>query len=313
MTAAYRWNPTVAPAAELRRLGRVQVGRAIAELDIGDRNAAVHQIRKRCKKLRALVRLVRPVAGDLYKAENRRIRDLARRLSDVRDDVVARAAFETLVEEGGDTLDSENVAAVRDGLMSPDVTGQEREEALERARTDLTALLERIEAEWALPDDDPGPAAALDGFVHSYARGRDLFSDALDDPTTDALHEWRKRVKDHGYHCRLLRAVWAPVLKVRAAALSDLGDLLGDDHDLAVLRGRLEDRPDRSGGATPTAHISAVLDRRRARLQQEAVSLGRRLYADRPKALHRQLTRWWDATVADADVGAPVPLVRPGA
>ena len=49
-------------SAGVRRIARGQVEEAIAELDdpaleAGD---AIHQVRKRCKKLRGLVRLVRP-------------------------------------------------------------------------------------------------------------------------------------------------------------------------------------------------------------------------------------------------------------
>ena len=37
------------------------------------------------------------------------------------------------------------------------------------------------------------------------------------DPTVEALHEWRKRVKDLWYHHTLLRELWPPVMRGRRA------------------------------------------------------------------------------------------------
>jgi len=55
----------------VRRVADEQIGKGIAELDddaLPDPEK-VHQLRKRCKKLRGLVRLVRPVAEDLYQLD----------------------------------------------------------------------------------------------------------------------------------------------------------------------------------------------------------------------------------------------------
>jgi CHAD domain-containing protein len=297
--AAYRWDPTAPPAVELRRIARAQVDRAVRELELDDRDVAVHQIRKRSKKLRALLRLVRPVAEELYEAENPRIRDLARHLAGARDEAASLAALADLAEAIGDALPPETIAEVRRGLT---VAGDAADPgaALARARPELAALRARIEADWTLPEDVAGAEAVAPGFRRSYARGRGALADVLDEPTTEALHAWRKRVKDHWYQTRLLRPLWPPVLKATASELSDLADLLGDDHDLAVLRASLHADPDRFGGEVVTDTTTAFIDRRRATLQREAASLGRRVYADRPKAIERRVTRWYDAAVEDS-------------
>jgi CHAD domain-containing protein len=310
--AAYRWDPTAAPAAELRRIARAQADRAIAELDLDDPDEAVHQIRKRCKKLRALLRLVRPAAAELYRTENPMIRDLARDLSSARDDAAAVGALAELADVSDDALPAHVVTAVLQGLARAEVEGADAGGALDRARVELVDLRARIETDWTLPKGARGANAVVPGFRLSYARGRDAFEDVLDDPTTEALHEWRKRVKDHWYHCRLLRPVWPPVMKARASALNDLAELLGDDHDLAVMRASLQAEPDRFGGEEVAATTTALLDRRRATLQWDATNLGRRVYADRPKAIGRRVTRWYEAAVAEVEVAAPPPLVRPG-
>jgi CHAD domain-containing protein len=309
--AVYRWDPTAAPAAELRRIARTQVDRAIAELDLVDPAEAVHQIRKRSKKLRALLRLVRPVAAELHRAENPRLRDLARDLSGARDDAASLEALGALAG-AGDRLAATTVATVRQGLIGAGGGEADASVALERARADLLRLRRRVETDWTLPESVRGADAVVPGLRRSYAEGRDTFEEALDDPTTASLHEWRKRVKDHGYHCRLLRSAWPPVMKARASALDDLAELLGDDHDLAVLRAGLRADPDRFGGAIKAGITSVRLDRRRAELQRDAVRLGRRVYADRPKAMERRIVRWWEVALTDARAHRTDSFVEPG-
>ena len=48
---------------------------------------------------------------------------------------------------------------------------------------------------------DVDPAEAL---TRTYVRGRDDFKTVLEDPTSENLHEWRKRVKDLWYQEQLL-------------------------------------------------------------------------------------------------------------
>ncbi len=68
-----------------------------------------------------------------------------------------------------------------------------------------------------------------------------------------------------------------------------LADLLGDDHDLAVLRATIvhHDPP----AATAPVDLDPVVDLidvRRASLQAQARDVARRLYAEKPKAFARR-------------------------
>lgn len=63
---AYRIDPGADLQEELRAIARDQVEAALSDLSdpTDDVVAAVHDCRKRCKKLRGLVRLVRPALGE---------------------------------------------------------------------------------------------------------------------------------------------------------------------------------------------------------------------------------------------------------
>ncbi|HET9185606.1 MAG TPA: hypothetical protein VFN82_05630, partial [Solirubrobacterales bacterium] len=67
---------------------------------------------------------------------------------------------------------------------------------------------------------------------------------------------------------------------------------LGDHHDLAVLRADLRRR---NLGEAETAALEAAIDRRQEELASAALPLGRRLYAEPPKAFRRRLRAYWRA------------------
>src|SRR5437588_439017 len=60
----------------------------------------------------------------------------------------------------------------------------------------------------------------------------------------------------------------------------DLADRLGDDHDLAVLRGLLSEGVQEAADGGPG--LLPLIDRRRGQLQQEAFALGAEVYRERP-------------------------------
>ena len=125
--------------------------------------------------------------------------------------------------------------------------------------------------------------ALADGLERTYRRGRRGSERRRPSPSAEALHEWRKRVKDLWYHHTLLRELWPPVMQRVGDEAHELGDRLGDDHDLVVLaawvRGHLE----------PDPEFSEAVIRRRGELQDDAFTLGARLYADKPSAYVRRL------------------------
>ena len=300
---SYRFRASQSVRANVRRVARDRLDDAIEALEAAARgddvHEQVHRARKRAKQVRALTRLVRGSAPQLHDEVNTAIRDAARRVSALRD---REALLETLDDVlAVDPIDGveEAVATVRAVLEA------DRDQAVDHAVDEVEAALGAFRTvregvgDWTVPD---GPEAITGGFAKTYGRGRRALEAVREHATTEALHEWRKRVKYHRHHVELLEALWPPVTTVWEAQLHRLSDLLGDDHDLAVLRGVLEDRSDLDPDAVRV--LAAVLDRRRAELQQDAVLLGRRLFALEPDVLTAQVATWWaawqdEATAAD--------------
>src|SRR5262245_10879006 len=77
----------------------------------------IHSARKSCKKLRGLIRLVRPVFGG-YEAENAAFRDAGRGLSALRDLGVLIQTYDDLLATYADEVDRPAFASIRRRLTA---------------------------------------------------------------------------------------------------------------------------------------------------------------------------------------------------
>lgn len=278
-------------AAGIRRIATEQVDRAIAEIEAGDldRHAKVHQVRKRCKKLRALLRLVRP-ALPAYADENAFFRETARPLSEIRDSKVMIRTLRSLTSRFEERVEREPLVSSWLARLEDDGAV---DSALAAARDRFEEARRRIRG-WEI--DETGFAAVADGLVKTYARARHGMADALNLATAEAFHEWRKRVKYHGHHARIVETVWPDGIGAHRALAEDLADLLGEEHDLSELRSRLEAASD--DALRPSCGRDVLLeriDRRRAALRRAARDAGRRLLAEKPKRLLARWEAYWEA------------------
>jgi CHAD domain-containing protein len=281
----------------IRRVAHGRADDAVKRLrdEDADEAEAVHEARKDVKKLRATLKLVRPVIGDdTYDRENERFRDAARELSEVRDAQVRLRTVDALSERFPEDPPPGGWWAVRAELGRDEPSDGELEVLRERAATEIAAGDEAIDG-WPLHKD--GFELLRPGLRRAYARARKRYRAAREEPTDGALHEWRKRSKDLWYHLRLVRRAWPTVLGATADEAHELSDRLGDDHDLVVLVAGLDDAGWRLT-AQQRAHLSELAARRRAELQQQAFAYGERLLAEKPKRFVARVEEYWAALKA---------------
>jgi hypothetical protein len=106
----------------------------------------------------------------------------------------------------------------------------------------------------------------------------------------------------------LLEPLSPDVIGGQAKEAHRLSDLLGDDHDLAVLRTALI-----AGAAdipVDLESVIALIDHRRGQLQSDAFRVGARLYAEKPKALHRRIHSYWRVWRSPVQETAPPVKLR---
>ncbi len=256
----------------------------------------VHRVRRHCKSMRGLLRIVRPVFP-AYQAENVIFRDVAASLSAARDSVVLVEALDGLIAEAETSrrnhpaLEPGAIAAIRGRLAKPASDPALVDAQLVKAADILLAARVRA-ANWALVGH--GHPALAPGLRKTYRSARRLMA-MLDETGEPQLsHEWRKQVKYHWQHMRLLRTLAPDLTRNRVRAAGRLGDLLGEQHDLDLLAHMLEDRAAARAPDAPTAKCIADLARHRAaRLARRSAKLGARLFDQKPSAYIRAWDDIW--------------------
>lgn len=284
----------------VRRIARARIERSLGELEGEARIDAIHGVRKQCKQLRALLRLVRAELGEaIYARENERFRELARPLTEVRDAEVlvetldALSAHFTSLAHGRFIRLREALVAQRDALHAAALAPGG---ALERAAEKLREAQESL-GDWQVPH--PGWRAVGDGVSRAYRRSRKAMRAAETDPTDARLHRWRKEVKYLRGQLVTLKPHWPKAVGAQIRALDALGELLGNDHDLAVLRQVALTELSAALDPSESDLLSAMVAHRRAQLQKKAFRRGGRWLGRRPRptvrALHHRWSAWHDA------------------
>jgi hypothetical protein len=291
--------PSERPATGLRRIALGQLDLAIELLAANPSGPlsehAVHELRKSLKRLRALIRLLEGQLPEPARAQQQELlRRAGRRLAGARDAEVLVGTLDALVaRHPGQLSHRRGVARLRARLVAE--RQQAAAQALADARTrrqelaELWAVRARV-AEWSFSEGEGIESVQL-GLAEIYRGGRRrqrLAARAKGDRAR-ALHLWRKRVKDLRYAAEMLDRFDAAAgarrgsgpLASLARRADELGELLGEEHDLVLLAGRI--RSDGALGKRTRKALLKLIARRRSRLQRQALRRGERLYRRRTR------------------------------
>jgi CHAD domain-containing protein len=294
----FRLRPEEPVPAGVRRVARAQLAQARGGLDRAPKrklSEAVHETRKRLKRTRAVLRLSRGALDqEVYERENIAFRDTGRRLAGVRDAAVLIETLDGLKKSAAIELPDAVIQPVRARLKD------EREQALLRLRENpetIDAAVRELEDARARAGAWPLRANGFDvldsGLRRTYRRGRKAMRRAEAKPNAENFHEWRKRVKDLWHSLQLLRSAKPKKMSKLVKRAHRLSDLLGDDHDLAELGRYVTSHPELLKDEDSRASMMGAIDARRDKLQQQAIGLGSRVYAKRPKRFVKGIKRGW--------------------
>jgi CHAD domain-containing protein len=274
----------------------------------GSIGPAIHESRKAVKRVRALLRLVRGELPDrIFKFENAALRDTARLISGVRSAHGVLDAAESIQRIYGDLLAEDTFEDMRFRLARrrdlAELKAVEDANTVGRVVRGLERAYHRFES-W--PTDPEARevyglgirdtySAIAPGLGRTYDLGRHRMVTAYRRGSPGDFHDWRKRVKDMRHQMEFLAPLWPEVVVGTAMTLERLGNILGDDNDLAELSLLLSSRPDLCPEPRERSLFRALATQRRGELQLAAEILGRRVYAEKPKSLSLRFGEYWDA------------------
>lgn len=184
-----------------------------------DRPAAVHALRVRMKKLRAVLLLTTADPGD------ESLTPLVTRMKAIKDGLAS----------GRDALVTERLAnKLTGGRLSLPPGPRTREWSAQRVLRETKALRAALEALTLKPQSK---AAIFRRYRANCRRERKAMERCRHSHRAENFHRWRKRVKTCYYQSLALHR-WLPGFKHLRAA-SKLAHRLGEEHDLALLKARV--------------------------------------------------------------------------
>jgi CHAD domain-containing protein len=290
---SYRLNPREIPSQALQRVFRDEIDAAlkICRHPARERGVTVHDTRKHLKKLRAALDLIAVEVGKQGKREDRCAREIGKLVSDLRD---AHVRLQTLIELRGKDAkkfsELENFLSIERESFSAAFADWRKQ-----AISDLAQLRYRAVG---LPLEDLTWKTICRAVARSYRSGRDALARALKKRSAKCMHTWRREVKQLWYQLRLLTPLNPIVLEEIAADAKMLGRLLGRDHDYAFLLQRFEGEQFDTALGNECSDLEKLVRKRRQRLERNALELGRRFYAEPPKAFAKRISVFIDDWVS---------------
>lgn len=296
---AYRLRPDKSFNHEFCTVARRQLEKAIQLLEDQPQgpHEAVHDARKKFKRVRALYRLIQPEAKAFRKRENARIRDMAQSLSAVRDATALVETVDYLIQGAGSPEEVE-------ALSSASATLSQRRDRIAAEEHDLPAKMQAAATTCRQAID------ALDELhlAHNTRRTADMLAEVWsrqgqqamaalrechENAHAEAFHDLRKSGQTYWMHLALLGGIWPSAMRAKQAEAKQLVDLLGHEHDLSVLTQLVNESPELFGDSQTLARILGAIIIRQQRLRQEALPLAEQVFGDEAEMEAAIVGRLW--------------------
>jgi CHAD domain-containing protein len=281
---SYRIEKGEGLAAALGRIAAEEMDLALTELRRRNHGEAVHTARKAIKRLRALLRSLRVAFPEkLFQAENQRLARAGRTISPLRDVHVQLRTLGRLR-----VADDPAGGKIRRDLLRRQESFARKIPALRRTVRRMLVDSQGMIGSWPLAKTTPKTLVA--GLKRVYKQGQGAFKTALKSPGPEHLHEWRKKVKALGFGFELIERLVPKELLKRKQCCKELGDVLGEDHDLFMVL-QVLGRANRARPARDYAGLARRISAKRAKLEKKALKLGRTVYSEKPRAFAKRLDR----------------------
>ena len=138
----------------------------------------------------------------------------------------------------------------------------------------------------------PGDGFAAQSNRHTRAGERAL-AKARAEPSAGNIHELRKQTKLLGYQIRLLRPWNDLVVGGVIEELTLLGHLLGRVHDLVFLADRLRLERSESHWGKQDDELLGLVENSEAELQRDGIEIAERFFGERPSKFGIHLDEWF--------------------
>jgi len=253
-----------------------------------------HEARKATKRLRAILQLLKPVLKEVdFKVALRTFEQIANMLAELRDANSRLLAIERLIITFNQREDHTSLVVVRNYLKT-ELTQIEQKDYVEifNQISQHTSYIEYQMRNWVI--DKPGRMLIFTSIEKIYRKARKLVRKAYKHNQHDLLHAFRKQNKFLLHHTELISNIWPEVMEAYISEFEKLSDLLGEEHDLALLHTYIETLTNNNELSDEVGTALALISNRRTYLQNSIFHLQSKIYVDSPKSFAKRLRKYWD-------------------
>ncbi|MGV1820131.1 CHAD domain-containing protein [Agrobacterium sp. CG160-95] len=295
----FRIDPNKPFDDEIRRAGLELIEEAITSLrdQPSGRHEAVHDARKRFKRLRALYRLIARAAPDFSKEENARFRDIARSLAFAREATALVETVEYLETFAASTTQGKALRSIATVLRKRRDHAIEHEAGLDEAIAAAIAGCEEARKKLkavSLPDELKDVTRLVKtGWAKQRKRARKALADCHEQADVEHFHELRKAGQAYWMHLGLLRRLWPSAMRAKRADTKRLVDILGHEHDLSVLAAFADREPERFGNGERLALLLDAIIQRQQALRGDGLELANEVFSESARTESRIVGLLW--------------------
>jgi len=277
----------VGAAESLRRFARKNLEALHVDLDRakGGEHAAIHDVRKRLKLLRSLLRLLRPALGKHgFEHDDGALRQAHHLLAEARQAGAMNDTIKKLASFARGKKLGIDLTALPHLVETPTPEVGELGPRLTLAADKAAELLRRADR-WRLPKRDV--SLFVRGMRDCYAKGRKALARGFAERDIEVLHEARKAVIQLRYQLDMLSPLWPAMLRPWSKELQTLREHLGDLGDLDAFERAYEEQLASSPG------LRDLIGMRREALMESAKLLADRLFAEEPSGFADRVHAIW--------------------
>ncbi|WP_421871555.1 CHAD domain-containing protein [Pararhizobium sp.] len=296
---SYRIRPSEHFTAEFKAVGTGQLTLAIAALTERPQGlaAAIHDARKKFKRLRSLYRLAAADIPAFRRSENTRIRDMARTLSTSRDATALVEVSRYLLDHAENNEERAALKRIGKVLAARRDAQAAEENPLEDTVAAAIATCGRaLEALSRITFQDGGKKGAkriAKGWRKALEKAAAARKACADRTDAHLFHELRKRSQDYRFYLNMLQRLWPSAMHAKRAEVTRVVDLLGHHNDLALLASLVDEQPHLLGKSEDVAYLLSAVITRQKILREEALTVAASAFRDDPKAESRTIRLLW--------------------
>lgn len=271
----FKINHNVPLDLEIKRILTDLIDESLQYLEDAGQNTdeCIHEIRKNMKKARATLRLIRPgLPTELYQRFNALFRDIAREFAEARDSRALLNAFYGLMAKNEDSQSLQNANTLLKNNYTNKTSNLIEDQPYKTTKAQLETaryLAEAIEIGVSSKEN------LLQGLVSNYKKASKAYKKATKATNAHEFHEWRKKQKHLLSQFLLLEDFFSPEIKYYPEYLQYLSELLGKEHDLAVLTLFLQKSPIPK---SEFENLKPIIDAEREAIQEQCKETGKTIF-----------------------------------